>query len=294
VIAAWCLAWMAAAGPAPAATATAAAPAKIEARLHERLAAIRAKAGVPRLGRRAELDAAARERAAEIAKLPMERRLGRKEPIETLLRSHGIRRFERVETRVAMLGGYDDPAAEALSQWAGGTDAHLLDRRWTAVGAGAVEAPEGVLVIVALFLEDVAPTPDLRALERKVEEGINGVRTSRGRTPLEVSEPLRRIARAHSEDMARRRYFDHVSPDGAGPADRVRARGLAYRRVSENIAMNRGEDDPVRSAVEGWVASPGHLENLLDAEVRSTGVGIAVDEDGALYFTQLFFDPATP
>jgi uncharacterized protein YkwD len=44
--------------------------------------------------------------------------------------------------------------------------------------------------------------------------------------------------------------------------------------------------------VEGWLESPGHRENLLDAAVRETGVGIAVDDDGALYFTQLFLDPA--
>jgi uncharacterized protein YkwD len=290
------LAWLLSAGKAgpPAAPAEPAAPEAVGARLREGLDRLRAKAGAPPLGHRAELDAAAGARAADIAALPMETRLGRKDPIDPFLRRHGIRRFERAEARVAILGGYADPASEALTQWADSPDSRLLDRRWTAAGTAVAEARDGVFVIVAVFLQDASAPQDMRALEREVENAVNEVRKSRGRPPLAVSEPLRDAARAHSADMARRGYVDHVSPEGQGPAERVRARDLAYRKVSENIAMNRGEDDPVRSAVEGWVMSPGHLKNLLDTEVRETGVGIAVDEDGALYFTQLFLDPAGP
>jgi uncharacterized protein YkwD len=303
VIVIWLVAFLAVVPAAPVAAALmaplpAAIPAggaeAVEARLRERLAALRAEAGVPPLGRMTSLDSAARARAEEIAALPMGKRLGHKEPIASLLRSHGIRRYERAEARVAILAGYDDPAAEALAQWADGPESRLLDRRWTAAGAAAAAAPDGVLVIVALMFQETAIPPDLRALERAVERAVNEVRTARGLKPLAASGPLREVARAHSQDMARRGYFAHASPEGRGPVDRVLARGLAYRKVSENIAMSRGEDDPVRSAVDGWVASPGHRENLLDPGVRETGVGIAVDEDGALYFTQLFFDALRP
>ncbi len=283
------LAWLAVSG-AHAPTA----PDAVEVRLHERMDRLRADAGAPALDRMPELDAAARARAAEIAALPMAKRLDRRDSVEALLRSRGIRRIERAEARVAILGGYEDPAAEAIVQWSEGPDSRLLDRRWTAAGAGAARAPDGVVVIVALLFQEAAAPPDLRALEREVERAVNEERKARGLQPLAFSDALRAIARAHSEDMARRGYFDHVSPEGLAPAQRVRKQGLEYRKVSENIAKSLGQEAPVRSAVDGWLASPGHFRNMTDPEVSQTGVGIASDEDGALYFTQLFFDPMAP
>ncbi len=50
-------------------------------------------------------------------------------------------------------------------------------------------------------------------------------------------------------------------------------------------------DDPVAAIVDGWVNSPGHRANLLHPHMRRTGVGIALDDGGVLYFTQLFLQP---
>jgi uncharacterized protein YkwD len=91
--------------------------------------------------------------------------------------------------------------------------------------------------------------------------------------------------------MAKRRYFDHRSPEGAGPASRVAARHILYMKLAENIAESAGADDPVESAVKGWLDSAGHRANLLDGEFTRTGVGIAATEDWEFYFTQLFMVP---
>ena len=86
----------------------------------------------------------------------------------------------------------------------------------------------------------------------------------------------------------RRNFFDHEDPRGRKPADRVTSAGVSWTRVTENLAMNSGMDDPVASAVQGWMESPGHRANILDPAVTHTGVGIAEDEDGGYAFTQLF------
>lgn len=119
---------------------------------------------------------------------------------------------------------------------------------------------------------------------RIVFAGINRHRQSRGCAPLVWSEGGARAARRHSEDMARRRYFSHTSPEGTQPWDRMRAEGLSFSRAAENIAVTgAGAQDAVR----GWINSPGHRANIENCALTHTGVGVA-----APYWTQVFFTPA--
>jgi len=256
-----------------------------------RIEALRRTEGASRLERRPALDAAARDRAAAIASMPQGRRLAVREPIETVLRAHGIRNVRSAETRVAILAGYPDLAGEVVAQWRDARDSRLLDARWSALGIGAAAGDGDEAIVVALFVEDARIPVDLRELEERTEAAVNAERERRGLPALRPSEALRGVARSHSEDMATRGYFDHVSPDGDRPEDRVVGGGLRFRRVSENIAMSAGADDPVATAVEGWLRSPGHRANLLDPEVLESGVGVAVGDGGRIYFTQLFYAP---
>jgi uncharacterized protein YkwD len=56
--------------------------------------------------------------------------------------------------------------------------------------------------------------------------------------------------------------------------------------AGENVAVNSGFDDPVGTAVAGWLDSPGHHENIV-GDWTHAGVGIATDGE-QYYFTQLF------
>jgi uncharacterized protein YkwD len=276
-------------GSAPAARAADSADAA--GRLFQRFAAARAEAGVPPVQRRAELDAVARDRATMIASLPMDRRLAVKQPIEQMLRDHGVKRFRRADVHLALVEGYDDPAGEAVARWRGRGDSWVVRPSWDALGVGTASGADGVLVLIAIALEDETAPTDLAALERDIEAAVNRVREARGLSRLASSETLRGIARSHSADMAHRGYFSHDSPEGAGPADRLILRGVDYEKVSENIFTCRGVDDPVRAAVDGWMSSPGHRKNMLDPVVVATGVGVAVNDEGALLVTQMFLLP---
>ena len=72
-----------------------------------------------------------------------------------------------------------------------------------------------------------------------------------------------KAARAHAEDMAARRYFGHVSPEGRNPCDRSRF-------CSENIAA--GQATP-QAALDAWKGSARHCTNMMDPKLNRFGVG---------------------
>jgi uncharacterized protein YkwD len=64
---------------------------------------------------------------------------------------------------------------------------------------------------------------------------------------------LAAVARAHSEDMRDRRFFDHVNLDGFDPFERASQAGLSAR--AENIAS--GQQDAAE-VMDDWMNIAGH------------------------------------
>lgn len=109
---------------------------------------------------------------------------------------------------------------------------------------------------------------------------VNRERTSRGEAALKPDADLQRAAQAHSSDMASSDYFAHDSRNGATPLARMRAAGYIFSShlgyaVGENIAWATLWLATPKAIVAGWMASPGHRANILDATFRDTGVGVA-------------------
>ena len=105
---------------------------------------------------------------------------------------------------------------------------------------------------------------------------------------LKFDGHLARAASEHSDDMARHDYFQHQGLDGSSPAMRVRRAGYgAYRIVGENIAAGAATSV---DAVRGWLASPGHCANIMDARFRDTGIAFAVNSHSryGIYWTEDF------
>lgn len=76
-------------------------------------------------------------------------------------------------------------------------------------------------------------------------------------------------ASVHSTDMARRNYFEHASPEGTQVSQRVSASQYKWKSVGENLA---GGDRSIAEAVHGWLNSPDHCENLMDAKYVDVAV----------------------
>ena len=125
--------------------------------------------------------------------------------------------------------------------------------------------------------------------ERSAFELVNEERRERGQEPLRWDAELSRLARGHSENMARENFFSHTDAKGLDTADRAAAVGVCgWRAIAENIAYNQGLDDPVGFAVERWMQSTKHRENILRPVFTHAGIGISRAADGRVYFTQVF------
>lgn len=134
-----------------------------------------------------------------------------------------------------------------------------------------------------LECEEANPV-ELRAFQQ-----TNIERVRNGLPPFVWDSDLLRMARGHSENMARSNFFAHVTPQGIRLRDRARAVGIVrYTVLGENIAYNLGYDDPGAFAVERWMISPGHRANILSPEFKAMAVGTFVGPDGAVFLTQTF------
>jgi uncharacterized protein YkwD len=131
---------------------------------------------------------------------------------------------------------------------------------------------------------------EVASKEQLVIERINEIRLAHFLDPLKPNEELSRIARGFSFRMNRFGFFGHYDYAGNDVADRLRAAGIRFAMVAENIAKNINFSDPVETAIDGWMESEGHRANILTSEFRETGVGIWKDGH-SYYFTQVFLNP---
>ncbi len=145
-------------------------------------------------------------------------------------------------------------------------------------------------VALALLLTLVLGLPPARAwehiqylkeVEHKVTQLTNEARQDQHLMPLSRDTTLIDIARAHSDDMLKRNYFSHNSPDGKTIKDRVvPAYSNTLSRAGENIWSGHGYDysDPTlmaRVIVDSWMSSPGHRANILNPNYNYVGVGVS-------------------
>jgi len=128
------------------------------------------------------------------------------------------------------------------------------------------------------------PTSELAAIEQTILEQINQYRQDEGLPPLTSNDTIRRQAQQHSSAMAQ--GDTPVSHQGFDSRVDAIAESIDYRSAAENVAYNEGYGAPGEQAVQGWLDSPGHLENIR-GNYTITGVGVA-REGQAYYFTQIF------
>ena len=108
--------------------------------------------------------------------------------------------------------------------------------------------------------------------------------------PLTLSLTLAGVARGHATDMAVHDYFEHQDLAGQSPADRVRAAGYSEKLVGENIAYG---PKSVEEVVKGWLASPGHCQNIMDPHFVQMGIGLAPGHAArrGLFWVQVLAEP---
>lgn len=105
----------------------------------------------------------------------------------------------------------------------------------------------------------------------------NYARAREGLAPLVLSPLLNRSAAAKAGDIVRCREFAH---EACGrPADEA-ARMLGFQgRFSENLYVAEAPLVAPRIALDGWLNSKGHRENLFGPEWRFMGVALLAGAD---------------
>jgi uncharacterized protein YkwD len=198
--------------------------------------------------------------------------------LEKRLRKAGYA-YRQATLQVAM--GYPN-GRSVVEVWMQSPDSRqvLLNRKLSEVGIGYAHqngAPLNHFWVIML----AEPTrPAAANWRQEIMRYVNRYRSRNGLSALSLEPILNKAAQAHSDDMAARDYFDHVTPNGKTVGDRVTRAGYRWRSVLENLAA--GQETP-RAVVDGWINSPPHRRALLSDAIVDAGVGYTfLAQDGGL------------
>lgn len=121
------------------------------------------------------------------------------------------------------------------------------------------------------------------AIQNAILVHINEYRKQHGLSALTMDNRIVKEAKNHSIDMA-----NHTMPFGhkyfKSRIDRLHDQIKNSGAGAENVAYNYKDAEDV---VKNWVRSPGHRRNI-EGNYNLTGIGIARDSKGKIYFTQIF------
>jgi len=165
----------------------------------------------------------------------------------------------------------------------------------TSIAEGKTKSYEKVVARAAAECPDADLDPDATNLGR-IRTAIlclhNQIRAERGLPTLRTNKRLRKAAVGHSRDMVTNDYFEHTTPSGVTMVDRIlRAHYVRADRgwsLGENLAWGTGSYATPRGAVDAWMNSEGHRENILRRAYREVGIGVVIgvpstDGIGATY-----------
>lgn len=122
-------------------------------------------------------------------------------------------------------------------------------------------------------------------IESEVFRLINQHRESIGVKPLISSDIINFEARKHSANVAsgNTSYGHHGFKQRAGRVRRVVKCGAMGENITRVFSL-----EIARSALNSWLSSKGHRENLENPTYTLSGVGAARTKSGMFYITQIF------
>ncbi len=241
----------------------------------------RERAGAPPLAPSASLQEVAQARAEEIEAHGL--------PNET----QAMTLYRKVQVQLAKAGYSAHGWAESLTTAPAGLEAAVAAWKredptyassmhvdYQHVGVGVARLGRYPLYVFLFawprsefFARETAGLADVQAVRQEMLERVNTIRRGVGLKPLEIDPRLTTAAQAHADDMLARVYYNHVSPEGTTPRQRVHAAGFVADLVAENIAA--GQTSP-EDALGGWLHSTDHRRNLLDPRLTHIGIGMAL------------------
>jgi uncharacterized protein YkwD len=133
--------------------------------------------------------------------------------------------------------------------------------------------------------------------EAEILEQINTIRTMHGLNALTRQPQLDAAARTYSLDMACNNRVDftrHTDSQGGRWYERIAAQGYAYSKAFENVySGNPAYGGTAQTAMNWWMNSPIHRDNILNPDVSEIGIAYAYTDtsDYGGYYTVDFAAP---
>ncbi|MBE5822019.1 MAG: hypothetical protein E7311_05490 [Clostridiales bacterium] len=121
-------------------------------------------------------------------------------------------------------------------------------------------------------------------LNKTVLDLINKYRVDNDLKELELDNNLSELAKKKAQDMIDNNYFDHISPSLGDPFEMMKNAEIIYKTAGENIAGYKN----IEGAVEAWMNSESHKNNILSNGYNYTGIGIVQSEQYGYIIVQLF------
>ncbi|OGG51389.1 hypothetical protein A2704_03405 [Candidatus Kaiserbacteria bacterium RIFCSPHIGHO2_01_FULL_54_36b] len=155
-----------------------------------------------------------------------------------------------------------------------------------------------VILIVALFCVSAIQTLVIRGnqaasvVSAVLVDLANGDRVSNSVGGLTINPQLVAAAQAKADDMAKRGYFAHSSPEGYDSWHWFKKVGYQFSYAGENLAVDFVDSADVERA---WMNSPTHRGNLLDPHFTEIGIATAegvFEGRPTTFVVQMFGAPA--
>jgi len=154
-----------------------------------------------------------------------------------------------------------------------------------------------VLVVETLFLAQIfvigKGTNFLAAvISSVIVDKTNEERINFDLNSLVSNNLLELAAQLKANDMAKKGYFSHNTPEGFTPWYWLERVGYSYSAAGENLAVNFTDSEDV---VNAWMDSPGHRANILKDKYTQIGVATAKGEykgRQAIFVVQYFGTPS--
>jgi uncharacterized protein YkwD len=128
----------------------------------------------------------------------------------------------------------------------------------------------------------MAPTPGSQDDTVAALPMVNKLRASKGLSALTLDVPARKAAAVQAIRMAKAEEMKHLIGLGDDFGARMK-RSDVKLPAAENIASGQHS---VEAAVQAWIDSPKHLENML-GNYRGLGVAMANGADGRTYWSMV-------
>jgi len=132
--------------------------------------------------------------------------------------------------------------------------------------------------------EMIVQTVELSQEEQETLDLVNEYREKNGLEALKPLARLQQTAKLKAKDLVKNEYFSHHSKQLGTPFEMLKANQVDYDIAGENLAGNMTP----KKAVESWINSKTHRENILEEKYNYTGVCVIESPVYGKVFVQLF------